>query len=131
MKVRGIVVTYKGELVFKLANWSKDHFVGLFLFNGIILLLVLLSNAGYFSPFFPITINVIVLASLILAVILLGVSSRVIFLISLIFLIIALIFLFLDIRVWSERTMIYVFQSYVLGVVLLFIESCGSIKKKQ
>ena len=42
-------------------RWAKENLAGLFVFNIIILLLVLLRFAGYFSPFLEININLIYL----------------------------------------------------------------------
>lgn len=103
-------------------EWGKKHYVGIFVFNIIIIIFVLLQNAGYFNPFLPITTNLIVMLALLLAVVLLGLRSRGIFTISLIFLTLAGILLYLRVEVWAERTMIYVFQSFTLGVILLFFE---------
>ena len=63
-------------------RWAKENLAGLFVFNIIILLLVLLRFAGYFSPFLEININLIYLISLILSVVMLKATSRMMFVVA-------------------------------------------------
>ena len=113
----------------KLNKWAQNNLGGLFLYNLIILVLVLLNTAGYFHPYYPITINIISIVALLSAVVLLRARSRFMFTICVVFFVFASILLVLGIRVWADRTMIYVFQSLFIGVVLLFLEETGIIKK--
>lgn len=106
-------------------NWVRTRYFQLSLFNILILILVLLRSAGYFEPFFPITINTIVLLGLIISVFLLGVRSKLMFSVALTFWVFASLLKTVKIDVWAERTSVYFFQAFIIGVVLLII---GSIK---
>ncbi len=109
-----------------LSLWAQNKIFGLFVFNLLVMLLIVLRSAGYFAPFFPITINFIVLLSLILSIILLSVGNRIMFLIAFIFWLLAAFFKFFQIDVWAERTTVYTFQALVIGVLLLIIETISS-----
>ncbi|QQS38606.1 hypothetical protein IPM62_04460 [Candidatus Woesebacteria bacterium] len=114
--------TFWGHKEVKTKAWANKHLSGLFTYNIILILLVLLHSAGYFHPFLPLTINIIVMISLILAVIMLGATSKVIFVISLFFLAFAELLLALGVGVWAERTMIYMFQAFILGLTISVYE---------
>lgn len=105
-----------------LKKWANNRVFGLFIFNIIVMLLILLYTAGYFAPFFPLTINFIVLVSLILSIILLGVKSKALLVIALLFWIFAAVIRILKIEVWAERTAIYSYQALFIGILLLIIE---------
>jgi len=79
-------------------------------------------------------VNVVVFISLIASILLLGANSKAMFLISLLFLLFAGFMKAVGVSVWAERTTVYVFESFLLGFLLLFIESLttynGSLKKK-
>lgn len=109
-------------------RWSLDHLPGLFIFNIFLMLEMLLYTAGYFSPFFSITINLIVLTSLILSIFILGVRSKVAFMIAIFFWCFAGILQILQISVWAERTTIYAYEALVVGIILLIFESRNLIK---
>ena len=113
----------------KLSKWSLSHFVGVTIFNLILIFLFLLYSAGYFKPYVPISINLIVTIGLVSSIFLLGARSRVMFIISLFFWLFAGFLKFVGVDVWAERTTIYTFQSLLVGVVLLIIENIGIIKK--
>lgn len=104
-------------------NWVRTRYFQLSLFNILILILVLLRSAGYFEPFFLITINTIVLLGLIMAVFLLGVGSKLMFSAALVFWIFASLLKIVKIDVWAERASVYFFQALIIGVILLVIES--------
>lgn len=110
-------------------DWAFSHLPGLFLFNIILMLQMLLYTAGYFSPFFPITINFIVMTSLILAVFVLGVRSRVVLVVGIFFWIFAGLLQMLRITVWAERTAVYAYEAFLVGVVLLIFESLKEDKR--
>ena len=118
----------------KVAVWVSSHYANLAIFNALMVILVLLHSAKYFDPFWLITINVIIFISLITSVFLLGARSKALFIISLIFWIFAGIMRILGINVWAERITVYMFESFLLGFLLLFVESFtaynGSLKKK-
>ena len=106
----------------KLATWASSRFVNLAIFNTLLVILVLLHSAKYFDPFWIISINVIVFISLVASVFLLGARSRSLFFVSLLFWIFAGGMRILGINVWAERISIYTFQSFFIGVLLLFVE---------
>ena len=106
----------------KVAVWVSSHYINLAIFNTLLVILVLLHSAKYFEPFWAISINIIVFISLITSVILLGAGSRSLFVVSLLFWIFAGGMRILGINVWAERISIYTFQSFLIGVLLLFIE---------
>lgn len=112
---------HKDSLIIK--KWAKEHFLGLFLFNIITIILLLLRSAGYFDPFLPLTINFIALISFILAIFLLGARSQALFFIALIFWFFAALLRILQIDIWAERTVIYSFQALVIGIVILFFDN--------
>lgn len=103
----------------KIKTWVADHYFNLIIFHGLVLLLFLLRSAGYFNPFLPISVNFIVLTSLVLSVFILGARSRAIFIIALAFWLFAGLIRIMQIEVWAERTAIYAYESLVLGVILL------------
>jgi hypothetical protein len=102
--------------------WAQRHMFGLFLFNSIIMLLVLLHNAGYFHPFFIISINFIVVVSLVLAIILLNATSKAIFLIAISFWLLTAFFKITTIDTWAERSSIYAFNAFAVGVFMMLLE---------
>lgn len=103
-------------------NWSTYKLINLFLFNIFIAIMLLLHSAGYFAPYFPMTINIIILISVILSVFLLGAKSKAIFTISLTFWLFAMFLKLLGVDVWAERTSVYCFEALLLGVILMFLE---------
>ncbi len=104
-------------------RWIVDHNYHLIIFELFIVFLFLLRSAGYFSPYFPITVNFIVIVALVLAVVLLGARSKAIFFVTLVFWIFAGFLKLVEIDVWAERTGVYAYESLVFGVVLFFIEN--------
>lgn len=114
---------YFSNLIFAARKWAVDHDFQLAIFNIAIVLLVLLRSAGYFEPFFPITINLIVLTSLFLSILLLNARSSFMFIISLIFWIFAGFLKVMSIDTWAERTVVYSFESFSIGILLLIVES--------
>ncbi len=107
----------------KLKNWSLNHLSGIFIYNLVLMILVLLHGAGYFHPFFVISINIIVFISLVLAIFLLELGSRSLLFFSFIFLLCAAFFKAVHIDIWAERAGIYTFEALLIGVVLLIIET--------
>lgn len=94
----------------------------LILFNLIIVFIFLLRSAGYFQPYFPISVNFMVMVAIILAVFLLGITSRTIFIIALLFWLFAGVLRVLRIDIWAERTGVYVFESLLLAILFLLWE---------
>lgn len=104
------------------ATWTSSHYINLAIFNSLTIILVLLHSAKYFDPFWMISINTVIFILLVASVLLLGAGSRTLFLISLSFLLFAGFMKILGVEVWAERVAIYMFQAFLLGVLLLFIE---------
>ncbi len=118
------------DYIKKSKNWSQKNILGLFIFNILLILLLLLRSAGYFSPFLELDINAIVFISLILAVILLKVRNKVIFIISILFWIFAAFLRIVEVNVWAERTAIYAYESLFVGVIIMIGESIIEYIKK-
>src|SRR5258708_4870833 len=70
----------------KIQKWGIRNFFGLTILNIVLMILILLHSAGYFSPYLPLSINLIVLAAIIFMSLLLETNRKALFLISLIFL---------------------------------------------
>lgn len=115
----------------KLQGWVELHYFQLALFNVVLVILLLLRSAGYFEPYFGITINSIFLIALILSIFLLGTRSKGTFTVALIFWLFAAVLKLAKIDVWAERNAIYAFQGMVIGVVLLIYESLFDKRKKR
>lgn len=107
----------------KLRLWIAKHYLQLALFNIILIVLVLLRSAGYFEPFFPITINVIFVFSLLLSVLLLGTNVRSAIVVAFVFWILAALFRILNINVWAERAAIYSYEALFVATILLLYKS--------
>ena len=103
--------------------WARNNVAGIFLFNLALLILVLLRFAGYFNPYLPININFIYFTSLVLSIFLLKANSRAIFVVGFLFWIFAGFLKVVQVDVWAERTVEYVFQALVLGTILLIYET--------
>ncbi len=114
---------YLTELKKNLSLWISKRYVNLAVFNGLVVILVLLRSAEYFDPFWRITVNVVIFVSLVASILLLGVGSRAMFSISLLFFLFAGFMKIIKISVWAERITVYMFESFLLGFLLLFIES--------
>lgn len=114
----------------RLNKWSLSHHIGIAVFNIIMIISFLLYSAGYFKPFLPISINLIVIIGLVLSTLLLEVKSRAMFIICLFFWLFAAFLKIVKIDVWAERTTIYVYQSLVLGIILTIVENIDIIKIK-
>ena len=103
--------------------WAKNKILGIFVFNLVLAIMVLLRAGNYFNPIFSISINVIALTTIIMAIVLLGAGNRAVFSISAVFLVIAGLFQVFKIEIWSERSGIYFFEALVLGIIHLFFDS--------
>lgn len=101
----------------------KTKLSGLFIFNLILMTLILMRSADYFAPFFPLSINFIVLICFIISIPLLGVRDKTLFLIALLLWIFAALLRILKIDVWAERTTVYSYEGLVIAVILLIFES--------
>lgn len=93
------------------------------IFNLFLLILLFLRSAGYFEPYFPISINFVVLVSAILAILIFNLNSRIIFILLIISLIFAVFLKLVRVDIWAERTMVYSFQFFILGTILFMWEN--------
>lgn len=107
----------------KISKWLDDNRGGVLLFNLSVLLLALLQTAGYFHPFFRITINFVILTSMILAIFLLHAGSRALFYMSFAFLLLTIFFKTFGVNVWSDRVSIYIFESMALASLMFIYET--------
>ncbi len=112
-------------------HWIKTHYLRIGIFNGLVMLLVLLRSAGYFHPYLPISVNIVVVLALIFAIFLLDARSVAFYLIALLFWLFAGVLRIVGVDIWSERTSVYAFQAFLLGTLLLFIETSGIITKRK
>lgn len=106
-----------------LQQWSNSHIFRMLIFNTVLVFLVLMRSAGYFLPFFGISVNFIVMSMLILSIFLLGAKSKSMFLIAFLFWLFAGLMKVLKIDIWAERTAIYTFEALVVGLILIFFEN--------
>jgi membrane-bound ClpP family serine protease len=121
----------KNNFGLKFKKWISDYNYRLILFNIIIVFLFLLRSAGYFQPYFPISVNFIVIVGLVLSVVLLGAKSNLVFYATLLFWIFAAFLKIVGIDVWSERTGIYAYESLVFGVILFLFENIKNHKREE
>lgn len=110
-------------------KWIHFYNHRLILFNIIIVFLFLLRSAGYFSPYFPISVNFIVIVGVVLATLLLRARSNVIFFVTLLFWLFAAFLRVVRIDVWAERTAIYAYETLTFGVILFIVENLKREKR--
>ena len=115
----------------KLSAWGKGRYFELAVFNILLAILVLLHSAGYFSPFWLISINSIIFIMLCISVALLGMRSTAMFTVSFLFLVFSGFMKVVNVAVWAERTSIYVFQALALGILVLFFENFSIYNSKR
>lgn len=111
-----------------LQDWILKHYLQLAIFNGILVLLVLLRSAGYFEPYLPITINLIYIVSLILSIFLLGMKSKGAYILALGFWFSAAILRIINIEVWAERAAVYSYEALVIGFLLMLFPRFNLLK---
>lgn len=107
-------------------KWVSSHHLNLVIYNLLITLIFLLRSAGYFSPYLPISVNTIIVFALVISIYLLKANYKTMFITAIFFWVFAGLLGILKINVWAERTAIYVFESLVLGVILLTWETMFS-----
>lgn len=116
------------KLLKRLQVWGTKHFIGLIIFNLVIMMLILLRSAGYFEPYYLISINLIVLVAIVLSIFLLGARSNSIFMLTICFLLFGMLFKIFHIDIWAERMGIYLYESMVIGVIMLCMEGFLFVK---
>lgn len=112
----------------KLNRWVVSHYFNLAVFNMFLILMFLLRSAGYFHPFLVISVNLIIMASLVASIFLFGARSKAMFSIVILFWLFVGFLRIIEIEVWAERTSIYAYQALVLGVLLLLGESISLVR---
>ena len=121
--IKRILLNCKGETKVKVINWRKKHIEGIFLFNISVVILLLLRSAGYFHPYVVLSVNKVIMLSLILSVLLLGARNKVMFVLASLFWAIGAFFKIVGIDIWAERMGIYTYEAFFIGVLLLFVET--------
>lgn len=106
----------------KFREWADKHLAGLFVFNLLVLLLIMLQSIGYFDPFLKITATLIIVIAMVLSIFLLGVRANGIIILTLLFWSIGFIFKIFKIDIWAERLGIYTFYSLLLLLPMFIIE---------
>ncbi len=114
----------------QLRAWSQKRITGLFVLNLTLIILLLLHSAGYFSPYFYLNIDAIFFLTILLGIIILRIKSRIIFLISLIFLMFAGLLDLFRVDIWAERSGIYAYQALFIAVVFMIINGLKKTNPK-
>lgn len=113
----------------QIASWAQKNLARLFIYEIILMSLVLLHSLGYFHPFFVISAHFIIIFGLVLSVVLLRTRSNHIALFCVIFWLGALIFESLQIIVWAERLAMYAYETLLLCTVLIILENIRLLTK--
>ena len=121
---------FSNKLSIDLKSWAEKKYLQLAVFNIFLVFLVLLKSAGYFDPYFPITINSIVVLGILASIILLKVDSKAPFTLAIIFWFFTALFRVLNIIPWAERMAIYAYESFAIGVIQYLVESLTKNKKR-
>lgn len=124
-------IKYFKLIKIKVNHWVEKNNFRIILFNMVVVFLFLLRSAGYFHPYFEISVNFIVLASIVLSILLLKAKARAIFFVALTFWLFAGLMKVLKINVWAERTAIYTYQALVVATILLVYEAIASSGAKK
>ncbi len=114
---------YYKNIVIKAEEWGISRMTQLAIFNVVLVFLVLMRSVGYFQPFFLLTVNMIIVFQLILGVIILKLSSKVVFVIALFFWVISFLLKLSPASFWAERSAVYSFEALVIALFLLIFES--------
>lgn len=104
-----------------LQTWSQKRILNLFIFNVVLTMLLLLRSAGYFDPYLPLTINLIVLLCLVMSVFLLGLRYKALFIITLLLWLFAAFLKIVGVHIWAERAAIYSFEAFTIAFILFLI----------
>ena len=112
-------------------SWAKTNSGGIFLYNLILFIIILLKSAGYFYPFVTLSNNLIVLFSAILAIPLLRAGERMFFLLALTFIFIASFFEYWQVLIWSERSAMYSFEMLLIGMLLYVFRHLPILSKER
>lgn len=126
---KGQSLEKRNQYVLRLESWVNRKYLQLALFNIFLIVLVLLKSAGYFEPFFPITINLIFFTSLVLSVFLLGTTHKAAVWLALLFWALAGLFRIIHIDVWAERAALYSFEAFATAIILLVVRRVRLFKK--
>lgn len=113
---------YRNLILARFRDWTTRHQFQLATFNIILVILLLLRSAGYFDPFFTLTINSIFFTALVLSIFILGTRSTAAFVIALLFWVWTALLRIFKIEVWADRTALYTYESLLVGLILLLFE---------
>ena len=103
-------------------DWVIKNYLQLFVFNMMLIVMMLLRSAGYFEPYLPLSINTIMFIALIGMVVLLRARTRTLMLVTILLWLFAALLQVLNIDVWAERTAVYAFQSLIIATVLFIMD---------
>ena len=123
------------EKIFKrfslnLKDWTEKKYFQLAILNIFLIFLFFLKSAGYFYPYFPITINSIVVLGILASIVLLRFNSRFSFILAIMFWSFTALFRILNIVPWAERMAIYSYESFAIGTIHLILEAIGRKRKE-
>lgn len=86
------------------------------------MVLILLRSAGYFEPYFPLSVNIIFLIALVISVPLLGARSKHLFIVAVIFWGFSALMQIAQFNIWSERGAVYAYEALVVGLIIFMVE---------
>ncbi len=104
------------------SKWALENVARVFIFQSIIMSLVVLHSLGYFHPFFTISAHFIIFTSLILAVLILKARSYHLALFSLITFLGSAFFLVYEVEVWATRLAMYTSESFFVCLIVFALE---------
>lgn len=104
-------------------TWSKKNIARIFIYQMVLMLLVVLHSLGYFHPFFTISAHFIINVALILSVLLLRTRSIHIAFFAATFWLGASFFQASRVTVWAERMSMYAYETFLLCVFLYILET--------
>lgn len=107
----------------QIASWAQKNLARLFIYEIVLMTLVLLHSLGYFHPFFVISAHFIIIFGLVFSVVLLRTRSNHIALFCIVFWLGALVFESLQVIVWAERLAMYAYETLLLCTVLIVFEN--------
>lgn len=98
-------------------TWSKKNTASLLWLNLMVMVLLLLKSAGYFAPFFLVSVNHIYVLMLLYSIIFLKIRSRELTVLALIFLVISAVLTVFHMDVWAVRSAWYMYQAFLIALI--------------
>ena len=104
----------------RFTTWVKNNYFQLAIFNLFVIILYFLRSAGYFHPYFIISVNVIVVVSLVVSVFLFRLPSEFLFGVAVFFWVFAGLIRLVgsEVIVWAERTGVYAYQALIIALLV-------------